>query len=265
MCWGSRSGVTRIAGTAVEDLAPSGLPSWMVALLCGGLLLGISVAAGAQTARFAMTPAWSPDGRKIAYASGGGIYVMNPDGSGSHALTRNRDDAPTWSPNSRKLAFVRHTSEVGGNDRIYVINADGSHPQALTRSSVQSEWPSWSPDGRKIAFEDFRRSDNSGGVSVINLDGSNQHRLRANGSKPAWSPNGRKIAVGGDFIYVMDADGSRLHRLTKPLPPSSGTADDPAWSPDGSKIAFEGRNRDNSVSFIYVINADGSKPRRLTK
>ena len=52
-------------------------------------------------------PAWSPDGRKIAFGRAGEIYVMNADGSGQRNLTRNpaRDFAPAWSPDGRKIAF----------------------------------------------------------------------------------------------------------------------------------------------------------------
>ena len=81
---------------------------------------------------------------------------------------------------------------------------------------------------------------------------------------PAYSPDGRKICFGssrtGDFeIYLMNADGSEVERLTR----SPGLDVRPAWSPDGSRIAFTS-NRDGNYE-IYIMNADGSNPRNVTR
>jgi TolB protein len=81
------------------------------------------------------------------------IYVMNADGSGSRRLTHNRayDGEPAWSPDGRKIAF-QSTKTIGGNREVYVMNADGSGKRNLTRNPAQDGSPSWSPDGRRIAF-----------------------------------------------------------------------------------------------------------------
>ena len=81
------------------------------------------------------------------------IYVMNADGSGSRRLTHNRafDGEPAWSPDGRKIAF-QSTKAIGGNKEIYVMNADGSGKRNLTRNPAKDGRPSWSPDGRRIAF-----------------------------------------------------------------------------------------------------------------
>ena len=78
---------------------------------------------------------------------------MNADGSGSRRLTRNRafDGEPAWSPDGRKIAF-QSTKTIGGNKEIYVMNADGSGKRNLTRNPARDGSPSWSPDGRRIAF-----------------------------------------------------------------------------------------------------------------
>src|SRR6202040_2750685 len=81
---------------------------------------------------------------------------------------------------------------------------------------------------------------------------------------PCWSPDGKKIAFtsdlgGGLNIYVMDADGKNIKKLTKENDASRA----PAWSPDGKKIAFT-RHVDGGVPDIFVMNADGSDPVNLT-
>ena len=108
------------------------------AILVGGLLvtpafgLGsrlLDLIYGKSTRADVQTPAWSPDGRKLAFVSrrdgNSEIYVMNADGSAQENLTRQpaNDSQPSWSPDGRKIAFV---SRRDGNSEIYVMNADGS-------------------------------------------------------------------------------------------------------------------------------------------
>jgi Tol biopolymer transport system component len=125
-------------------------------------------------------PAWSPDGRKIAFARlrpglGELIYVVNADGSRLRNLTPNPVGAysdPAWSPDGRKIAFV---SDREGNSEVYVMNANGKGRRNLTRNPAHDADPAWSPDGQKIAFASNR--DGQYGVYVMNADGSRQRRL----------------------------------------------------------------------------------------
>ena len=220
-----------------------------------------------------VSPAWTPDGSKIAFASdrdGTGsteIYVMNADGSEPTRRTTNAafDDSPTWSPDGSKIAFM---SDRDGNFEIYVMNADGSEQTRLTTNVAQDNSPTWSPDGSKIAFMS-RRDDGNFEIYVMNANGSEQTRLTTDidvDDSPAWSPDGSKIAFasGRDLdtvnpeIYVMNADGSEQTRLTT----NAASDDSPTWSPDGSKIAFMS-NRDGN-SEIYVMNANGRVQANLT-
>jgi len=214
------------------------------------------------------TPAWSPDGRKIAFESerdtDNGLHVMNADGSGQRMLTRN-GRAPAWSPDGRRIAFFSHS-------RVYVMNADGSEHRNLTPKPIaRAAFLAWSPDGRKIAFlSETGCGQFCFGVLVMNADGSGLQNLtrslylRGDASPPVWSPNGRKIAFlsyrdGNLHVYVMNADGSGQRRLTR----NPAGDKDPVWSPDGRRIAFVSSRDGNSE--VYVMNADGSAQRRLTR
>jgi TolB protein len=219
---------------------------------------------------------------KIVYVGTDGvspdIYTMNADGSAVTNLTndgRNNDD-PEWSPDGTKIVWDTWRQYNNGN--VWVMNADGSDATALTTqvfadhsSSIQA---TWSADGASIVFV---RTDDDLGPEIYRMgaDGSNPTRLtttspEADDLQPSVAPNGR-IAFASDRantpfegfdIYVMDADGSGVRRLTldggDPTDPTAPRHDslNPAWSPDGSRIAFD-TTRDGNRE-VYVINADGT-------
>ena len=149
-------------------------------------------------------PAWSPDGRRIAFASGRDgnfeIYVINADGSRQRRLTRNtgRDVGPVWSPDGRRIAFE-------SNWQVYVMNADGSGQRRLTRNAARNFAPAWSPDGQRITFErrvgrqKYGRCSGCGRASifevwVMNADGTEPRMLARDGAQPSRSPDGAKLA-----------------------------------------------------------------------
>lgn len=171
---------------------------------------------------------WSPDNSYIAFGSdraGGSLQIwrMKPDGSALVKLTSTPqlNSTPNYSPNGSRIVFE---SQRDGQSEIYVMNADGSAQTRLTHSGSNYS-PKWSPDGTKIAFS------SSGGISVMNADGSHLTLIATNAGHPAWSPNGSKIAFdsqssGNWDLWMMNPDGTGVTKLT------TNTAADmlPSWS-----------------------------------
>ena len=184
-------------------------------------------------------PSWSPDGKRIAYLqqptlfANSDIYVVDAAGGGAVRLTRTSGlySGPRWSPDGTRIAFT----DLGvGNGEIFIINADGSGLTNVTRNSAYDRDPSWSPDGARLAFISSRESATSLfriDVFVANADGTNAKRLTSLPEycdSPAWSPDGRYIMFSsGASLYVMNADGSSLVRLT--TPPGNSVDRGPAW------------------------------------
>jgi Tol biopolymer transport system component len=215
-------------------------------------------------------PAWSPDGKKIAFSSGRDrntdIYVMDADGTNLKRLTDSpeADTHAVWSPDGSKIAYT-------SGWHIYVMDADGSNQTSLCG---RTQWrPSWSPDGRSITYE--------GGDDIYMTDVDNGKKVNLTNSpgvfdgEPSWSPDGKRIAFGsmrdGHYeVYVMNADGTNQTRLTNfPDQPEEHKGSwhwglGPSWSHDGKRIAFAFYDRSTYCNDLYAIDADGTNQTNLT-
>ena len=243
-------------------------------LVVGGVVLAVAgliywggrATPGAPAVTRDGAPAWSPDGKQIAYYSEVGgkpadLFVMDATGSNTRQLTKTpeAEGYPAWSPSGRELAFESHTAD--GNFDVYVMNADGSNVRRLTRDPKRDVAPAWSPDGLKIAF----MSDRAGkefNLYLMNLDGSGVEQLTSGETDwfPQFSPDGRRIAFHRwDDVHVFDVVDRRPARLT--VAPDNGMY--PSWSPDGSRIAFMSWRGGPAV--IYTMNADGTGQQPLVR
>ena len=190
-------------------------------------------------------PAWSPDGKRIAFTSTRAslhqVYVMNEDGSGVRRLTPPvaNNSRPAWSPDGSRIVFE---SDRDGNSELYAMSADGTNARRLTNHPAEDVEPAWSPDGARIAFSSTR--DGNAEIYVMNADGSGITRLTTDQSpdgQPAWSPDGTRLAFTRSpcvnnpwpgyckpVVYVLGPG---------PAPVDVGTGEDPTWSPDGRKLS----------------------------
>ena len=181
-----------------------------------------------------MDPAWSPDGRRIAFArrvrGSFDLFSVRTDGSGERRLTNTRgvdETSPAWSPDGSRIAFSRYDAglERGSGD-LWTADASGRRERKLVGDEHDYAWPAWSPDGRRIAL--LKDSQ----VSVMRADGGIPRPLTRPGdfkeSRPSWSPDGTRLAFTRDpgKILIMGRDGSHLSRV-----PFARSANGVAWVP----------------------------------
>ena len=209
-------------------------------------------------------PMWSPDGRRLAYASrkdgNWEIYIYDVLAGETTRMTYNLgfEAGPDWSPHGGEyLVYEGYQNETHLD--IFFMRADGSEPpQRLPGSSNAPDFsPAWSPDGRRIAFVSWR--DGNQDIYIFSLDTQEITNLTNTPNRaedhPAWSPDGRHVAytaieAGIETIFIKSADNpgaeARIFRRGRT----------PAWSPDGSALVFAVDGSDSTL--ITVAPFEGA-------
>jgi TolB protein len=217
----------------------------------------------AETRSRDQLPAWSPDGKSIAFVGDDGVYTIHANGRGRRRISAMASDfGVSWSPDGKALAFTHGTLPGPGGDlqtSVYVMDADGSHVRRVLTHSIEAGTPAWSPDGRQLALAGYN------GIYVFNLDGAGLTRIAKedfgfNPVAPAWSPDGRTVSF-------VDEDGAELVNVGKQsfvrtIQLKGGTfGDATSWARSGDEIVFSisGGKRKG----IYVASPDGEQARRI--
>jgi len=215
-----------------------------------------------------ITPAWSPDGRSIAYTSYRSglpdVLISNIFAGTMENPTKGvgQNFLPVFSPDGSRIAFM---SSRDGNPEIYVVNRDGSNLVRLTNNVATESTPTWSPSGTQLAFT----SDRSGTPQVytVNADGSGLRRLTSESyaDRATWSPApyneiafAARTGPGFDIKIYNIASGE-----TRQITFGEGTNESPAWSPNGRHLAFMSTRAGRSQ--IFTVDRDGRNLRQITR
>ena len=220
-----------------------------------------------QSADPIMSPAWSPDSRRLAYVSfendRSSVWVQTLR-TGNRIQVSNKpgiNGAPSFSPDGRQLVLT--LGGIDGNLDIHVLDLSTRQTRRLTTHRAIDTEGSWAPDGRYIYFT----SDRSGGPQVYRVPaaGGTPERVTFEGSynaRPRLSPDGKRLAVvhldRGDYrIAVMEVRSKEL------LIVSAGQQDEsPSFAPNSDTLIYATRQARNGV--LETVTADGLIRQRVS-
>jgi TolB protein len=222
----------------------------------------------------AMSSAWAPDGRRVAYMEftegGGRLYVQDVATRARRLVgptSEHLNYSPAFAPDGRVLAFTRSSSD--GTDLFAYNIVENCCLQRLTAGRFSDNLsPTFSPDGRRIAFSSNRAG--APQIYVMSADGTGQelfapfdYGVTGASHAPEWSPDGLNLAfhreiAGNPQIFVMDVASRRVRQLT-----SAGRNEDPTWAPDGRHLAFVSIRTGSRQ--VWIIDLDTGRVRQLTR
>jgi TolB protein len=213
-----------------------------------------------------LSPAWSPDGGKLAYVSfehgNSAIYVQDVTTGARRLVSSKRgiNGAPNFSPDGRRLAM---SLSFEGNPEIYVMDlGSGTLARITNNLSIDTE-PDWTPDGSSLVFT----SDRSGKPQLyqVSAAGGTPQRLTFQGQYNAdasISYDGTKIAMvqGSGNVYRIAIMDKSLGDQVKFVSPGS-LDESPSFAPNASMLLYA--STEGSHGVLYAVSADGRVRQRL--
>jgi dipeptidyl aminopeptidase/acylaminoacyl peptidase len=209
--------------------------------------VGELVVADADTGT-GMSASPSPDGKRIAVAAQGALWVMPAGGGRAVRISDSslQPAAPAWSPDGKRIAFQNYAPE--GHYHLWTIEPDGRGARALTSGPNDDREPAWLPDGSGLVFASDRSNDGQYKLWRVALPGAPPVRITsgpgAEGS-PAISPDGARLAyVDGANVMVVALDGGD--------PAMVGPGSAPAWAPDTGGLIYQNATGQLVVGGVQV-------------
>lgn len=201
------------------------------------------------------------------------LYSIDADGTNLNLIDRAKRycGSADWSFDDSKIIYSKSRNESTDERDLILYDVNSKDKQTLT-STDNNIMGRFSIDNQ-IAF--WRQTNNSNEILLMDIDGSNQHKILSDASYPVWSPGGKRIAyiskgeLNSPQIFVACSDGSNSKQLTQSYFKSwdSGFPNfgnyNAQWTPDGRKIVYESAVNDG-LPEIYIMNADGTHQIRLT-